>query len=102
MWYVKAKPGVTPIDPDRRNLLPAGMWRNVPENAYWLRMARDGDIELMMSGAPAAAEIEGYEPPAAMAAPAPSEAALIAEAEQDAAAAEAAASAAATAAKGKK
>lgn len=73
MHYVKpitvGPAGHTPVDPERRDRIPAGMYRPIQANAYWRRLAADGDVELRdedgPKGPPAEAEIEGYEAPVA-------------------------------------
>ncbi|TXH34062.1 MAG: DUF2635 domain-containing protein [Rhodospirillaceae bacterium] len=42
---VKPAPGMTIIDPDREDFLPAG-GRNVPNTTYWRRRRKDGGIVL--------------------------------------------------------
>ncbi|MDY0882305.1 DUF2635 domain-containing protein [Dongia soli] len=58
---VKPAPGMTIVDPDRHDILPAE-GRNVPETAYWRRRLNDGGIVLdasEQSSAPAAASPKG-------------------------------------------
>jgi hypothetical protein len=52
--FVKPKAGVVVRDPVTREPLPAS-GREVPENDYWMRRLRDGDIE---TAAPARASKE--------------------------------------------
>lgn len=59
MWYVKARDGLTAIDPDRRDRLPEGKWRPVPENRYWRHLQQMGDVSLV-TDAPPDDEIEGH------------------------------------------
>lgn len=51
------------IDPDRRDRIPAGKWRMVPRNPYWLRMAQMGDVAMLHARPQPPEIVEGEEPP---------------------------------------
>lgn len=69
MYFVKpivvGEDGLGCIDPDRRDRLPEGKWRAVPENPYWLRLAMMSDV-MLTSSEPPISEMEGYVPPEEM------------------------------------
>ena len=56
--YVKPRPGLSIIDPERRTRLPGDRWRPVPLSTYWTRLNARGDV-LIRREMPDGAEIEG-------------------------------------------
>lgn len=68
MFYVKPRhvgeDGLGCWDPDRRDRLQPDIYRPVPENTYWRRLAQMGDVELRFeTDQPEAETVEGYEAP---------------------------------------
>lgn len=80
--FVKALPGRVPMDMTRREPFPTDCWRRVERDGRLDRLAtKYGDVE-MRTEAPPDSEIEGYEPPSAMASAAAEPAAASEEADQ--------------------